>query len=138
MQSRMNCHLPGCAGHLSGPVTLGNRLLPLLISKQARGGACVITSISNPNSLMMLKANSCWYCLREPLMRNSLWVGINGTNNSPNGTSTSLVIPCPVVEVFFFLDGFAPLSNAPTRQPNRRVFSEFLTLGCVPFLFPCG
>ncbi len=37
MQSRMNRRLPGCAGHLSGPVTLGNRLLPLLISKQAGG-----------------------------------------------------------------------------------------------------
>ena len=38
MQSQMNRRLPGCAGHLSGPVTLGNRLLPLLISKRARGG----------------------------------------------------------------------------------------------------
>ncbi len=57
-------------------------------------------------------------------MHNSLQVGINKTNKSPNGTSTSLAIPPPVVEEFF-LNGFAPLSNAPARQPNRRVFSEF-------------
>jgi hypothetical protein len=101
MQSRMNHCLPGCAERISGPVTLGNRLLPLLISKRARGGTCTITSILNPNSSMMLKTTSCWYCSREPLVRNSLWVGINKTNNSPNGTSTSLTIPCPVVEDFF-------------------------------------
>jgi hypothetical protein len=101
MQSQMNRHSPGCAGRLSGSVTLGNRLLPLLISKQARGETCTITSISNPNSSMMLKTTSCWYCSQEPLVRNSLRVGINKTNNFPNGMSTSLAIPCPVVEVFF-------------------------------------
>ena len=42
MQSRMNCRSPGCAGRLSGSVTLGNRLLPLLISKRARGGTCTL------------------------------------------------------------------------------------------------
>jgi hypothetical protein len=62
MQSRMNRRLPGCAGRLSGPVTLGNRLLPLLISKRTCEGTCTITSISNPNSSMMLKTTSCWYC----------------------------------------------------------------------------
>ena len=62
MQLQMNRHSPGCAVHLSGPVTLGNRLLPRLISKRARGGTCTITSISNLNSLMMFKTTSCWYC----------------------------------------------------------------------------
>ncbi len=48
---------------------------------------------------MMLKMPSCWYCLREPLVRNSLRVGTNKTNNSPNGMSTSLAIPRQVVKM---------------------------------------
>ena len=50
-------------------------------------------------AVKLLKMTSCWYCSRELLVRNSLWVGTNKTNNSPNGTSTSLAIPYLVVEI---------------------------------------
>jgi hypothetical protein len=81
------------AGCRSGPVViLGKMLTPLLILEQTQGGTCTITSISNLNSLMMLKMINCWYCSQEPHVRTSLWVGINEANNSPNGAATSPAI----------------------------------------------
>jgi hypothetical protein len=98
---RLSASSVGCCS--GAVVILWKRLLPLLVLKQARGGNCIITSMSNPNSSMMLKMIKCWYCSREPLVRNSLWVGTNETNNSPSGAAASLVIPHMVGELILSL-----------------------------------
>ncbi len=112
MQSRMNRRSPGCAGCLSGPVALGNRLLPLLISKRTREGACTITSISNPNSSMMLKTTSFGIAHKNRLC--TIHFGLVLTKQITLPMVCQPLVPFLVqLWKYFLLNGFAPLSNAP-------------------------